>query len=272
MSKTKNNSNVLDRKTEARMISDENAKANTAIGEANVPFSTLTDVTEQLSPASQSIVFRSFAHSAQFQAISLAGDLFVARSQPVIDELAVERLERRFNLQAGVYNYFREEAATYAESKYDEVMAFDQMYDYVLASAPKDPTRDPSQYDPAFLKSIGLTAEQAMESDAEQYAKDLATFKLRADSLASNRAWVQQAIDGVGACTPDLPVGAAYRMLQKAELKLADEPVRLWPKRNVIPGAFAKMACITGDLPKLAMAIKRLRDAYKGDDRVRFDD
>lgn len=272
MAKNAKNTNVLDAKIERRMESDDNARANTAIGEATVPHSTLTDLTEQLSPASQSIVFRSFAHSALFQAISLCGDLFVARSQPQLDELAIERLERRFHLNAGVYNYFREEAATYAESKYDEVMSFDAMFDYVLAAAPKDPTRDPAQYDAAFLASVGLTAQQAMEADAEQYAKDLALFTRRADSLKDARVWVQQAIDGVGACTGDLPVATAYRMLQKAELKLADEPVRLWPKRNVIPGAFAKMACITADLPKLAMAIKRLRDAYKGDDRVRFDD
>lgn len=272
MAKTAKNSNTLSDAEQRRIDSDDNARNNTAVGDPIVPFSTLTDVTDELNSVSQSIVFRSFAHSALFQAISLAGDLLVARSQPQQDELNIERLERRFHQQAGIYNFFKDEAATYAESKYEEVMDLGAMFDYVVAVAPKDPTRDLDQYDAAFLKSIGLTVEQAVEADKLEHAKAMATFQTRVEHLTDSRIWVQQAIESVGACTPDLPAGSAYRMLQKAELKLADEPARIWPRRDKIPGAFGRMAVITADLPKVAGAIKRLRDAFKGDSRVNIDD
>ena len=245
--------------------------ANSLVGEPVLPFSTITDVTEQLSTASQSIAFRSLAHSALFQAITAVGDLLVASTLPNPDELAIKRLERRAHDQAGVYHYFREEAATYAESKYDEVMSFDDMFDYVCVAAPKPNLGAVEDYDPTLLKAVGLTVQQAMEADAAQDAKDLANFETKAETLKSSKSSVLNTIAGVGSCTPDLPVAAVYRMLQKVELKLSDEPVRLWARRNKIPGAMAKMACITADLPAVSKAIKKIRDAYKGDSAVRLD-
>ena len=260
MAKTAKTSNILDTATAARMAGYEALTAKSIVGTPVVPFSDVTDLTEQLHSTSQSIVFRSFAHSALFQAISVCGELFVARSQPAerFDEVAVERLEQRFNVQAGVYNYFRDEAATYAESKYDEVMAFDDMFDFVLKLVPKDPTANAEDYTEEFLAKLGIPSrEAAIQADAEQYAKDLALHTAKVDTLSANKDAVRQAISQAGSCTPDLTVDQYVRMLQKAELKLSDAPLRLWAKRDKIPGALSKMACIAGDLPIMAKAINK---------------
>lgn len=272
MAKSAKTSNILDAATASRMAGDEALTANSLVGTPTVPFSDVTDLVEQLQSASQSIVFRSFAHSALFQAISICGELFIARSQPAerFDEVNVERLEQRFNLQAGVYNYFKTEAETYAETKYDQAMSFQDMFDYVLKLAPKDPTLHAEDYSEEFLAKLGIPSrEAAIQADAEQYAKDLALHTAKVDSLTANKDAVYQAITQAGDCTPDLSVDQYVRMLQKAELKLSDEPLRLWSKRSKIPGALSKMTCIAGDLPIMAKAIKRLRDQYKGDSRVR---
>jgi hypothetical protein len=269
-------SNTLSVAIRNRMEDDEIATNNTLVGEAVLPISYITDIAEELFKDTRLVLIKSIANSALFQAINIYGDLLVARSQPPskFDELNVARLENRFHAQAGIYNYFKQDANTEGSSGYDEPMDFGAAFGFVLAMAPKDLTLDDDNYDEGFLKGIGMTVEKAKELDAEQYAKDLATFSTKTDHLKHNKAACLATIEGVDAATPDLLVEQIYRILQKVDLKIAGEIERLYKYRAKMKRgeAFSKMTVLQGDLPKIQKAIEKLRREYKGDSRVRFDD
>lgn len=273
MAKTAKTSNILSAAIAERMADDARVANNTQVGDAILPISYITDIAEDLFKDTRLVLIKSIANSALFQAISLYGDLLVARSQPdgKFDELNVERLERRFHTQAGIYNYFKIEADTEATTAYDEPMDFDSAYGFVLAMSPKDLTGDDANYDVDFLKSIGLTIDMAKELDAEQYAKDLALFNTKTDHLKHNKSACRADVEGVDACTPDLLVEQVYRILQKVDTKMSAEVQRLYKSRAKNPQAFSKMSVITGDMPKIHRALEKIRKDYKGDSRVRLD-
>lgn len=251
---------------------NETLANNSLLGEATADFDCITDVTSKLSSASLSIALRSLANSALFQAINTFADYNLYITKLNHDELQAKRLRDRAFRNAQTYNYFAEEALTFAESQYDRAMDFNDMVAFCITAAPRAPDTAEDNYDEKFLKAIGLTKQQAIEADIEQHQKELATFATKAETINSSRATLLNDITGAGVGTPDIPVIVLYKMLQKIEVKLSDEPIRLWKLRNKIPGALAKMTTITADLPVVSAAIKKLRNAYKGDDRVRFDD
>lgn len=245
--------------------------SSSMLGEATVDFEVLSNVVSQLSTAGQSIALRSIANSALFQAINSIADYNSYITKPAHDELQAERLKQRAFRNAQLANYFGDESQTFGESQYDRAMSFDDMVAFCITAAPKAPDTAEDNYDAKFLKSVGLTKAQAIEADIEQHEKDLALFVTKAETIKTSKAAIYQTLLGAGAGTPDLPVAVAYRALQKIEVKLSDEPVRLWKLRNKIPGALAKMVCLTADLPVVTKAIKKIYDDFKGDDRVRFD-
>lgn len=275
MAKSAKTSNILSAAIAERMADDARVANNTNVGDAILPISYITDMADELFKDTRLVLLKSVANSALFQAISLYGDLLVARSQPdgKFDELNVERLERRFHTQAGIYNYFQQDSNTEATTAYDEPMDFDSAFGFVLAMSPKDLSANDDNYDATFLKGIGMTVETAKALDAEQYAKDLALFNTKSDHLKHNKSECQATIHGVDACTPDLLVEQVYRILQKVDLKIAAEIERLYKYRaKMKPGeAFSKMTTLQGDLPKIKNAIEKIRRDYKGDSRVRLD-
>lgn len=267
--------NTLSAAIAERMTDDARVTNNSNVGDAVLPISYITDMAEELFKDTRLVLIKSVANSALFQAISLYGDLLTARTQPdgKFDELNVARLEQRFHTQAGIYNYFKQDANTEATSAYDEPMDFESAFGFVLAMAPKDLSANDDNYDATFLKGIGMTVETAKVLDAEQYAKDLATFTTKTDNLKYNKSECLATIEGVDATTPDLLVEQIYRILQKVDLKIAAEIERLYKFRaKMKPGeAFSKMTTLQGDLPKVQKAIDKLRKDYKGDSRVRLD-
>lgn len=245
---------------------------NSLMGDAVVPFDTITNLTDDLSSAGQSIAFRSLANSALFQAINAFADYNAALLDPNSDDLRTQSLKQRAYRNGQVYAYFQAEAATHAETRYDIAMDFADMFDFICKTAPKLPADTDENYDAKFLKSIGLTKAQAIQIDAVQHELELALFQTRVDTITASRTSLQQDIEGVDIGTPDIPAGTAYKMLQKLDLKFSNELLRLYAKRAKIPGAMSKMVCITGDMPLIAKAIKALKNQFKGDDRVRFED
>lgn len=244
---------------------------NSLMGDAVVPFDTITNLTDRLSTAGQSIAFRSLANSALFQAINAFADYNAVIVAPDYDELKAQSLKQRAFRNGQVFAYFSAEAATHAETKYDIAMDFDDMFDFVVKAAPKLLADTDENYDTKFLKAIGLTKAQAITIDIEQHNIDMALFVTRVETIKTSRASLQYDIEGVDAGTPDIPAGTAYKMLQKLEDKFSAELLRLYAKRAKIPGAMSKMVCINADVPLVNNAIKALRNQFKGDDRVRFE-
>ena len=248
---------------------NEILSANSIVGDPVMPFSDITDVIESLQDnASKSIAFRAVANSALYGAISTYGLVLVASAKKPVDELEIRRLEKRATEQAGLYNYFRTEAHTLASDSYEEAMDFKAMFDLVVRNAPIKQLGELDSYNAELLAQMGLTVEVAMQIDADADAKALALFQTKAETLEGAKDSVARFIENTGACTPDLPVTQVYKIFQKIEKKLCDEPARIYKYRAFIQDWMSRSLAVTADMPVVRKALQKVYNDYKGDSRV----